>query len=130
MENFYVVGVYEDFKLDIFPTHTSPIIAECINGEYRRWAYRIESPYKIVPTHSVGGFYKTPESMFPYLTYNLNTPTKLRHDSQIIAVSKDILIVENKKIVLCLKIIMAALKNIKNRNFSYRSYTTFKNILS
>ncbi|CAI8975513.1 conserved hypothetical protein [Pseudomonas sp. IT-P100] len=130
MENFYIVGVYEDFKLDIFPTHASPIIAERINGEYRRWAYRIEFPYKITPTHSVGGFYKTPTSMFPYLTYNLNNPTQLKYNSQIVAISKNTILVESNKTVLCLKIMRAALINIKTPRFIYRSYTTIKNVLS
>lgn len=130
MENFYVIGVYEDFKLDIFPTHTSPIIAERINGEYRRWAYRIESPYKITLTHSIGGFYKTPTSMFPYLTYNLSKPVQIRHNSQIIAISKYALLVEHNKTIICLKIIKSVLKNIKNPIFIHRSYMTIKNVFS
>lgn len=130
MERFYVVGSYEDFKLNIFPSHTSPIIAEQLNGQYRRWAYRIESPYKIVPTHSVGKFYSTPQEMFPYMTYALSTPISLRQNSQIVAISKDKLLVEHHTHHLCCKIFIEALKNILNYGFVYRSLLSIKNAIA
>lgn len=130
MSKFYVVGAYEDFKINIFPSHISPIIAEFKMGKYRRWAYKIEVPYKIVPTHPVGQFYDTPLLMFPFMTYNLVTPIILRSDSQIIAISKDKIIVENNQLILCKKILIEALKNIKKPNFLYRSFLSIKNSLS
>jgi len=130
MSVFFVVGAYEDFKLNVFPSHISPIIAEFHMGQYRRWAYRIEMPYKIIPTHAVGGFYSSTQQMFPYMTYSLVSPILLRDDSQIIAISKDKLLVEHSNAVLCRKIFFEALRNIKNIGFLYRSYLSIKNSLN
>ena len=130
MERFYVVGSYEDFKLDIFPSHTSPIIAEQLDGQYRRWAYRIESPYRIVPTHSVGKFYRSPQEMFPYMTYTLSNPVLLRNNSQVVAISKDKLLVEHRTPHLCRKIVFEILKNILNYGYVYRSLLSIKNAIS
>lgn len=129
MTLFYVVGAYEDYKLDIFPSHVSPIIAEFYMGQYRRWAYRIEIPYKIVPTHAVGVFHDSIDKMFPLLTYSLVTPVLLRQDSQVIAISKEKLIVERNSYVLCCIIFLEAIKRIKNPRFIYRSIISIKNSL-
>ncbi|WP_029686585.1 hypothetical protein [Tatumella saanichensis] len=130
MTSFYVVGAYEDYKLDIFPSHVSPIIAEFNMGQYRRWAYRIENPYKIVPSHAVGVFHDSIDKMFPFLTYNLVAPVMLRQDSQIIAISKDKLIVECNVYLLCCKIFIEAIKRIENPKFLYRSLISIKNCLT
>ncbi|MFI8126435.1 hypothetical protein [Acinetobacter sp. ABJ-A23_2] len=130
MSKFYVVGAYEDFKLNIFPSHISPIIAEHHMGKYRRWAYKIEIPYKITPTHAVGQFYDTPQQMFPFMTYNLVSPIILRSDSQIIAISKDKILVEHNHFILCQQICIEALKNITQPKFLYRSFLTIKNSLN
>lgn len=130
MTLFYVVGVYEDYKLDVFPSHVSPIIAEFYMGKYRRWAYRIENPYKIVPTHAIGIFHDSIHKMFPILTYSLVTPVILRQDSQVIAISKNKLIVEHNSYVLCSRILIEAIKRIKNPRFTYRSLISIKNILT
>lgn len=127
MPRFYVVGAYEDFKLNIFPSHISPIVAERHMGQYRRWAYKIEAPYKIIPTHAVGRFYSTPQEMFPYMTYSLISPVLLRQDSQIVAISKDKLLVESSSFKLCRKIFVEAVKNIKEPGFLYRSLLSMKN---
>lgn len=116
MTLFYVVGAYEDYKLDIFPSHVSPIIAEYYMGQYRRWAYRIETPYKIVPTHAVGVFHDSIHKMFPLLTYSLVAPVTLRQDSQVIAISKDKLIVEHNNYVLCCRILIEAIKKLKTQD--------------
>ncbi|MFH4157084.1 hypothetical protein [Acinetobacter bereziniae] len=129
MSKFYVVGAYEDFKLNIFPSHISPIIAEFHLGQYRRWAYKIEVPYKIIPTHAVGAFYDTPQQMFPYMTYSLILPKPLTQDSQIIAISKDKLLVENNRYFICQNILLEALRNIKKPAFLYRSLVSIKNAL-
>ena len=129
MSKFYVVGAYEDFKLNIFPSHISPIIAEFHLGQYRRWAYKIEVPYKIIPTHAVGDFYDTPQQMFPYMTYSLILPKPLTQDSQIIAISKDKLLVENNRYFICQNILLEALRNIKKPAFLYRSLLSIKNAL-
>lgn len=130
MSRFYVVGAYEDFKLNIFPSHISPIIAEFHMGKYRRWAYRIEVPYKITPTHAVGKFHDTPQQMFPFMTYNLVSPIILRPDSQIIAISTNKLLVEHNHFILCQKVFIEALKNIKKPRFVYRSFLSIKNSLN
>ncbi|WP_349886041.1 hypothetical protein [Pantoea ananatis] len=130
MALFYVVGAYEDYKLDIFPSHVSPIIAEFHMGMYRRWAYRIENPYKIVPTHAVGVFHESIYKMFPLLTYSLVTPVILRPDSQVIAVSKNKLMVEHNSYVLCCRVLIEAIKRIKNPRFTYRSLLSIKNSLT
>ncbi|MBS4432432.1 hypothetical protein E2566_07870 [Pectobacterium punjabense] len=130
MSLFYVVGAYEDYKFDVFPSHISPIIAEFHMGQYRRWAYRIETPYKITPTHAVGVFYDSIQKMFPYLTYSLVTPVELRQDSQVIAISKDRLIVEHRNYVLCIRIFIEAIKNMRNPWFIYRSFLSIKNSLN
>ncbi|MDK1709660.1 hypothetical protein QOM18_15225 [Serratia marcescens] len=130
MTLFYVVGAYEDYKLDIFPSHVSPIIAEYYMGQYRRWAYRIETPYKIVPTHAVGVFHDSIHKMFPLLTYSLVAPVTLRQDSQVIAISKDKLIVEHNSYVLCCRILIEAIKKIKNPRFTYRSLISIRNSLT
>ncbi|NMY33030.1 hypothetical protein HBR94_16145 [Pseudomonas sp. WS 5412] len=130
MKNFYIVGFYEDFKLNVFPTHASPIIAEQQNGQFRRWAYRIEKPYKIIPTHSVGQFYDSPNLMFAYITYTLSTPTPLQQHSQIVAISRDKILVEHRKFHLCCKIVTEALKNFHNFGFVYRAYLSIKNAIS
>ncbi|HEQ1857593.1 TPA: hypothetical protein VEO38_001113 [Providencia alcalifaciens] len=130
MTLFYVVGAYEDYKLDIFPSHVSPIIAEFYMGQYRRWAYRIENPYRIVPTHPVGIFHDSIQKMFPLLTYSLVTPVILRQSSQVIAISKDKLIVEHKSYVLCCSLLIEAIKSIKKPRFIYRSLISIKNSLT
>ena len=130
MTLFYVVGAYEDYKLDVFPSHVSPIIAEFHMGQYRRWAYRIEIPYKIVPTHAVGTFHDSIHEMFPLLTYSLVAPVILRQASQVIAVSKDKLIVEHDNYVLCCRILIEAIKRIKNPRYTYRSLISIKNSLT
>ncbi|CNB67922.1 Uncharacterised protein [Yersinia frederiksenii] len=130
MSKFYVVGAYEDFKLTVFPTHVSPIIAELHMGQYRRWAYKIEMPYKIIPTHPVGTFYNTPQKMFPVMTYSLITPVKLRENSQIVAISIDKILVECNKFTLCRKIIIESLIRIKEFGFLYRAYLSIKNCCS
>lgn len=130
MKSFYIVGFYEDFKLDIFPTHTSPIIAERRDGKYRRWAYQIEKPYKITPTHPVGDFYDSPRQMFAYITCSLSPPTPLMPHSQIVAVSRERLLIEHRKFYLGIKIAIEALKNIYSLGFLYRSYLSIKNAIS
>lgn len=130
MSRFYVVGAYEDFKLNIFPSHISPIIAEFYRGKYRRWAYKIEMPYKITPTHAVGEFCNSIQEMFPYMTYSLVSPVILRRDSQIVAISENTLLVEHNNIKLCRKILFEALKHIKDVGFLYRSYVSIRNSLN
>lgn len=130
MSMFYIVGAYEDYKLDIFPSHISPIIAEFHMGKYRRWAYRIEMPYKIVPTYSVGTFHDSIHKMFPLLTYSLVAPVILRQDSQVVAISKDKLIVEHNTYILSRRILIEAIKNIKNPRYIFRSLISIKNGLS
>lgn len=130
MTLFYVVGAYEDYKLDVFPSHVSPIIAEFHMGQYRRWAYRIEIPYKIVPTHAVGVFHDSIHKIFPFLTYSLVAPVILREDSQVIAISKEKLIVEHDSYVLCCGILIEAIKRIKNPRYAYRSLISIKNSLT
>jgi len=130
MPKFYVVGAYEDFKLNIFPSHISPIIAEYHMGMYRRWAYKIDIPYKITPTHAVGRFYESPQQMFPYMTYSIITPITLREYSQVIAVSKNKLLVEHSSFKIFRKLLIEAIKNIQDFGFLQRSYITMKNTLN
>lgn len=130
MSNFYIVGAYEDFKIDIFPSHISPIIAEHDGGRYRRWTYNIESPYKIIPTHPVGNFYDTTQEMFPYMTYSLFSPVELKEDSQVIAISKNKVIAGSNRFFLCARISIAAVKNIKDLGFLQRSFLSIKNCLN
>lgn len=127
---FYVVGAYEDYKLDVFPSHVSPIIAEFYMGQYRRWAYRIEVPYKIVPTHAVGTFHDSIQKMFPFLTYTLIEPVMLRQDSQVLAISEKKLMVEHDNYVLCRKLLIEAIKRITNPRYTYRSLISIKNCLT
>lgn len=130
MKDFFVVGFYEDFKLDALPSHVSPIIAECQNGLYRRWAYRIEKPYKITPTHAVGEFYSTPRAMFAYITYTLSQPTPLKQNSQVVAISRNKILIEHNKLRLGLKITAEALKHINDMGFLCRSFLSLKNALT
>lgn len=130
MSSFFVVGAYEDFRINVFPSHISPIVAELHMGQYRRWAYRIDVPYKIIPTHAVGRFYSSIDEMFPYMTYSITSPVLLREDSQVVAISKNKLLVEHRDFIMCCKIFIEAIKNFKSIGYVYRSYISIRNCLS
>jgi hypothetical protein len=124
---FFVIGVYEDYKINVFPTHVSPIIAECSEKGYRRWHYRIDKPYCIKPVEAIGDFESTPEKLFPLVTYHLCMPKKLHFNSQIIATSERELIVEKNKVVIFIKILKSILYNNRNPMYRKRAWRTILN---
>lgn len=128
--NIYVVGAYEDFRCDVFPTHVSPIIAERVNGQFRRWIYSIESPYKITLEHPAGNYFASPKLMFPYLTYQTHDPVSFLPKCQIIALSSNTLLISQNKIYLIVRVAMKALNPKSGLPFFWRSLITIKNIMS
>jgi hypothetical protein len=127
-DSFYVVGVYEDFQIDVFPTHVSPIIAELNGAQYRRWVYKIERPYRIAISHPVGAYFDSLESMFPYMTYQLNEPIKISDKCQVIAISDRKLLVNKDKMKLVFSILAILFKRELSFKSIFRSVQTIKNI--
>jgi hypothetical protein len=128
-KDFYIIGVYEDFKLDVFPTHVAPIMVEhdYFLG-YRRWKYKIEKPYQIKFIEPVGKYNQSPESLFPVLTYQLCEPRKISSSSQVIAISKNQVLIESNSFILLIKLLVYFIKNCYKPSYFIRFWKTVKNI--
>lgn len=129
MSDYYVVGVYEDFRLDVFPTHAAPIVVERGPAGYRRWRYRIETPYRIRLLAPVGEFRRSPAELFPVMTYRLCAPRRFSETCQVVALSEDEILVERSRVVMLCKILIAAATRMRGREFFSRVCTTMWNAL-
>jgi hypothetical protein len=127
MTELYVVGVYEDFNLDVFPTHALPIVAERSGHGFRRWSYVIERPYRLRAVAPIGEFRHTPALLFPVVTFHLCPPQRLLERSQVIALSKKHVLVEHGRLRIVLRLLLAILANLGNRDFVHRACRTIRN---
>lgn len=126
---FRVIGVYEDFRLDVFPTHVAPIVAEWSAQGYRRWSYRIERPYRLRCVAPMGEFHLSPEKLFPVVTFHLCAPQRLQEKSQVIALSKQHVLVEHRRRVIIARLLLAVAPKLASGGFVWRTFRTILNAL-
>lgn len=126
---YYVIGVYEDLEDHIYPSHFNPIIAEKRGGLYRRWNYLIKLPYQIQLDSPVGTFKENHEELFPVKTLHYITPVELCSKTQVVALSRDRIVVSKNKTELILQIIKSAMTKKTDIRYLYRSVRTIRNII-
>lgn len=129
-QNFFLVGVYEDFEHVIFPTHVSPIIVELASKGYRRWNYRVCKPFRIELETPIGTYKSSIDSLFPKPSYQLVPLKNIKSKSQVIAISKEKVIVEQSHVVIALKLITYLIINFKDKGYIERAWLTLKNSFS
>ncbi|RYU42116.1 hypothetical protein ERW49_18230 [Aliivibrio finisterrensis] len=127
---FYVVGVYENLQHDIFPTHLSPIIVERTELGFRRWHYKILSPYGIEPMKPIGEFHETLIGLFPYPSYSFIEPRKVTIKSQIVGFSHKEIFVESNRLFMIYNLLKSVLRNYKKFNYLKRAKFTLFNIIT
>jgi hypothetical protein len=126
-DGYYVVGVFEDFRLDVFPTHVPPIVAQYGAEGYRRWNYQITAPYEIQLLEPVGEYRSAPEKLFPVFTYRACEPKKFSTTCQVIALSPTDIVVETSRVRIVATLLLAAIRNVRNRRYRARAWRTMVN---
>jgi hypothetical protein len=127
--DFYIIGIYEEMKDDIYPSHFTPIIAEKNLNLYRRWTYTIKKPYKIELCSAMGSFKETPEKLFPVKTLHYVYPIKLNCKTQIVALSRDKILTSDSKSKLILQVLASVLTKKPELGYLIRAIKTIKNII-
>ncbi len=127
--DFYIIGLYEDMKDDIYPSHFTPIIAEKKTGLYRRWNYTIKKPYRIELCCAMGAFKETPEKLFPVKTLHYLHPVKLNCRTQVVALSRDKILVSDRKSKLIIQVLGSILTKKPKLGYYNRVIRTIRNII-
>lgn len=127
MRELYVIGVYEDFRLDVFPTHAVPIVAERSEHGFRRWSYVIDRPYRLRAVAPMGEFRPSLRALFPVVTFHLCTPQRLHEKSQCIVLSTDHVLVEHRRMAIVARLLIAILIAPPSLGFVHRALRTIRN---
>ncbi|WP_188008052.1 hypothetical protein [Photobacterium damselae] len=127
--DFYIIGLYEDMKGDIYPSHFTPIIAEKKLNLYRRWTYSIKKPYRIELCSAMGSFKETPEDLFPVKTLHYLNPIKLNCKTQVVALNCDRILISDSKSKLIIQVLGAVLTKKPELGYLIRVMKTIKNII-
>ncbi|WP_333918305.1 hypothetical protein [Vibrio crassostreae] len=127
--DYYIIGLYEEMRDDIYPSHFTPIIAEKKLNLYRRWTYTIQKPYKIELCSAMGSFKETPEKLFPIQTLHYIYPVKLNCKTQVVALSRDKILTSDSKSKLILQVLMSVLARKPELGYLIRSIKTIHNII-
>lgn len=127
--NYYIIGLYEEMKDDIYPSHFTPIIAEKKSSSFRRWSYTIEKPYKIKLSGAVGLFKDSHEELFPVKTLHYIDPIRLNCKTQVVALGRDKILVSDSRSKLILQVILSVLTRRPGLGYLERAIKTIKNII-
>lgn len=126
-EGYYVVGVYEDFRRDAFPTNVLPIVAHYGPDGYQRWNYRIDVPYRLRLLEPVGTRRNSAEQLFPVFTYRLCVPQRFSETCEVIALSAHEVLVTRSRLALIAGLACAAIRHLHDPVYVVRAWTTIRN---
>lgn len=125
---YYMVGLYEEMRENIFPSHFNPIIAEKKGGLFRRWSYSIHFPYKLKLGNPIGEF-KNHEELFPVKTLHYVDPIKISSKTQVIGLSKERILISESRSKLVFFIVISMVKPKVDFSYLRRAVRTIKNII-
>jgi hypothetical protein len=120
--NLLIIGIYESARVNYYPTHASPILAENCDGGYRRWNYQIQRPYKIIPIAPLRDHKKTIPELFPHPTFIQISPREFRPKSQCILLNPDVIIIDDNILRCLFRMIIYLPGSIFYKEFSIKRF--------